>query len=153
MLGLCPQIECGRPRSLPAVTKNQKSASGTLSWSRTVGRNSETYCATRVGDGEGGIRFAIPPYELFFVVLGTKTCNEQPPSRRARIKLSFAPADFCFLLDETVAAHAGPMMGFCCGIHHKGIIRKIVTTNVATFNIASPQNVSSPSFFHIDEFF
>ena len=63
MLGLCPQIECGRPRSLPAATKNQKSA-GTLSWSRTVGRNSETYCATRVGDGEGGIRFAIPPYEL-----------------------------------------------------------------------------------------
>jgi hypothetical protein len=64
MLGLCPQIERGQPRLLPAVTKNQKSASGTLSWSRTVGRNSEAYCATRVGDGEGGIRFAIPPYAL-----------------------------------------------------------------------------------------
>jgi hypothetical protein len=48
MLGLCPQIERGRPRSLPAVTKNQKSASGTLSWSRTVGRNSEAYCAMDV---------------------------------------------------------------------------------------------------------
>jgi hypothetical protein len=40
VLGLCPQIECGRLPARPSVTNNQKSASGTLSVEGAVGRNS-----------------------------------------------------------------------------------------------------------------